>query len=141
MEHRKFQNLNANNLWQCGTTRKSLIIKLSEFGKLSYIKFLSIRINQVNLKVSFCVVLLSKMAIYAEFYQVIFHFEIEKRHWKHLKFQIIFWICVSNSIYSLSMAELNIFLQYEASTVLCMPNHHNRMYIEWVRKSLLHLQN
>ena len=119
MEHRKFQNLNANNLWQCETTRKSFIIKLSEFGKLSYIKFLSIRINQVNLNLSFCVVLLSNMAFYTEFYQEIFHFEIQKKHGKHLKIQKILLICVSNTIYDLIMAELKIFLQYEASTVQC----------------------
>ena len=113
----KIPNLNVNNLWQCETTQKSFIIKLSAFGKLTYIKFLSIRINQVNLKVSFCVVLLSNMAFYTEFFQEIFHFEIQKKHGKHLKIQIIFRICLSNTIYKLIMAELNLFLQYEASIV------------------------
>ena len=57
------------------------------------------------------------MAFYTEFYQEIFHFEIQKKHKKHLKIQKIFRICVSNTIYDLIMAELKIFLQYEASTV------------------------
>ena len=117
MEHRKFQTLNINDLWQCRTTQKSIIIKLSAFGKLSYIKFLSIRINQVNLNLSFCVVLLSNMAFCTEFYPEIFHFEIQKKHGKHLKFQKIFWIYMSNTIFNLIIAELKIFLQYKPSTV------------------------
>ena len=113
----KVSDLNVNNLWQCETTQKSIIVKLPAFGKLTFIKFLSIRTNQVNLKVRFCVVLLSKMAFDTEFYPVIFHFEIQKKHGKHLKIQIIFRICMSNIIYDLIMAELKIFLQYEPSTV------------------------
>ena len=138
MEHRKFQNLNVNNLWQCETTQKSFIIKLPAFGKLTFIKFLSIRTNQVNLKVRFCVVLISNMAVYTEFYPVIFHFEIQKKHGKHLKIQKIFWICLSNTIYKLIRAELNLFLQYEASIVrdtLSPPFHpqifHSLIFHPW----------
>ena len=132
MEHRKFKTLNVNNLWQCETTQKSLIIKLSAFGKLTFIKYLSIRTNQVNLKVRFCVVLLSKMAVYTEFYPVIFHFEIQKKYGKHLKIQKIFWICLSNTIYKLIMAEPNLFLQYKASTVPWL--HFLRVTINWFEK-------
>ena len=71
----------------------------------------------MNLKVSFCVVLCSKMAFYIEFYIVTFYFEIQKKHLKHLKIQIISWIIVSNTIYNLIMAEMEIFLQYDPSTV------------------------
>ena len=57
------------------------------------------------------------MEYYEEFYVEIFQFEIQKKHLKHLKIELIFWICVSKTIYDLIMAELKIFLQYEASTV------------------------
>ena len=57
------------------------------------------------------------MAVPTEFYPEIFLFEIQKKHGKHLKIQKIFWICLSNTIYKLIMAELNLFLQYEASIV------------------------
>ena len=73
------QTLNLNNLWQCETTQPTVIIKFSAFGKLSYIKFLSIRINQMNLKLSFCVVLLSNLAFYSEFYHEIFDFEFQNK--------------------------------------------------------------
>ena len=59
------------------------------------------------------------MAVPTEFYPEIFLFEIQKKHGKHLKIQKIFRICVSNTIYDLIMAELKIFLQYEASIVPC----------------------
>ena len=105
------------SLWQRETTQTSRIIKFSAIGKLIYIKFLSIRINQVNLKMSFWVVLFSNMAVPTEFYPEIFLFEIQKKHGKHLRIQKIFRICVSNTIYDLIMAELKIFLQSEASIV------------------------
>ena len=111
-----FWFVNLNNLWQRETTQTSLIGIFSTLGKLHYIKYLSIRINQVNLKgnfylvpiskmsvwwektpMIFCLLLCSKMAFYVGFYRVIFDFEIQKKHLKRLKIQIIFWICVSNS--------------------------------------------
>ena len=57
------------------------------------------------------------MAFYTEFYPEIFHFEIQKKYGKQLRIQKRLWIYVSNTIYNLIMAELKIFLQYEASTV------------------------
>ena len=115
----KIQNCELNNLWQCWTTQTSFIGIFSTLGKLTFTKFLPIRINQVNLKVIFCLVPKSKMAFYTEFYQMIFHFEIQKKHRKHSKIQKIFRICMSNTIEELLMAKLKIFLQYEASIVLC----------------------
>ena len=64
------------------------------------------------------------MAVPTEFYPEIFLFEIQKKHGKHLRIQKIFRICVSNTIYDLIMAELKIFLQYEASTV------HSNIFME-----------
>ena len=83
MEHRKLKNLNVNILWQCGTTRKSLIIKFSAFGKLSYITFLSIRINQVNLKKNFHYVPKSKMSVWWGKNPTIFFLKMQKKHPKH----------------------------------------------------------
>ena len=110
MEHRKFQTLNVNNLWQCETTRKTLIIKLPAFGKLDYIKFLSIGINQVNLKLNFNFVPRSKMEYYKEFNVEIFQFEIQKNHLKCLKY--LKWLldfCVKYQLQAYSAKSQNIF--------------------------------
>ena len=92
----KFRDFWISNLWQRWTTQTSFILKFSVSGKISYINFFSIRINQVNLKLNFCLVLCSKMVFYEEFYPVIFHFEIQKKHLKHLKIWIyLIYSCVN----------------------------------------------
>lgn len=68
------------------------------------------------------------MAFYIEFYRLIFNFEIQEKHIKHLKIQIIFWIIVSNTIYNLIMDELKIFLQYDPPTVH-MPTSCSDIYL------------
>ena len=106
----KVWKLWMSNLWQRETTQTSLIIKFSALGKLSYINFSSIRINQVNLKMNLCLVLWSKMVFYEELCPVIFHFEIQKKYLKHLKNWIYLKdLCVNYQLQPHNSKSLNIF--------------------------------
>ena len=91
----RFRIVKLNNLWQRGTTQRSLIGIFSTLGKLSYGKYLSIRINQVNLKVNLHFVPQSKMSVWWEKTSLIFFLNMQKKHIKISQWTKSFKILVS----------------------------------------------